>query len=123
MALTKEINGLQFVHPIKRTILTKSEKSLFESIRDCVENKTPLTWDIVVTLYSKTVRDKYRNDFWDYNEKRYYYEILDVIDEYKKDSTVWKYKIKGLVRGWFLGNVGRLVIKNKLIVIPVIDLN
>lgn len=123
MAITKEIKGLQWVQPVNKITLTKSEKSLFEIIRDCVESKTPLTWEAVVSLYSKVIREKYQNHFWDYDEKQYVYEILDVIDEYKKDSQVWKYKIKGLIRTWFLTNIGRLVIKNKLVVIPVIELD
>lgn len=103
--------------------LTPGQKSLLNTIKDCVANKKILDWDLIVTSYLEGRNKPYYVARWRGMNKGYEYEETDIMQEYKKLSVTWTYTIKPMIRSWFLSTIGALVVKNQLIIIPVIDAN
>jgi hypothetical protein len=106
--------------------LSKGQDALLKLIRESVANNKSIDWDVLVECFyhnvSKTISKwkwanmEIRNDF-----SRTYYD-LDLLDEYKKNSSSWHLYGRGRVRQWFVSTIGILVVKGQLFVIPTIEL-
>ncbi len=123
--LSKNISGLS-VREMTRPTLTPGQKGLLKTIVSCVESSKPMDWDVVVLMYStyvrKTYHDKYRYEYTRQNPGKEWKCDFDILEEYQNNTATWIYSIKAAVRNWFLLNLGILVMKNQLIVTPVISI-
>lgn len=78
----------------------------------------------MVDCYSDTVNEEIYYDHYEYKSgKQFIIQYHNVIDCYKANNYVWRQKIKGLVKSWFIGAIGRLVIKGYLRILPVIEID
>lgn len=93
----------------------------------------------IIKCYQKSVKENhsiYKNTWYDKNGNKlnwYKEEFIESVnimtiyeawlknDNSKLYANKWSYKLKSLIRTWFTNNVGILVIKGKLITIPVIE--
>lgn len=118
----KELNGLQLT---TRTIvrLSYSQQALLKLINLHITEKTVLTFDDLVHCYANSVNSEIYYDHHEYDTgKQVITKYHDVIQCYKSQNYVWRQKVKGLVKSWFVSALGILVIKGKLIVLPVMDI-
>jgi hypothetical protein len=104
--------------------LTKAQKALLKTVTDCIKNKESLTMDKIVDVYYHNVRKIHLQEYgWSLEKRKYMHmQELDVMEEYKKNTGNWTYGIRSKVRQWFISNLGILVVKNQLIVVPVINI-
>lgn len=56
------------------------------------------------------------------HRKEYWYIEHDVYNSFKNNSHIWTYRIRTLVKSWFVNTIGILVLKGKLIVLPIIEI-
>lgn len=122
-AVAKQFEGGLQIQGRERT-LTKGQKALLSTIEKCIQFKKPLDWDLIVLVYTENVRSQYRKDL-DYNfETRRYqtYVMKDILPEYQKLTPEWTYGLRINVRQWFLTNLSVLILKNKLIVVPIMSI-
>lgn len=121
-SIAKNMNGLS-VESMTKPKLTPAQQGLLKTITDCVESNRPMDWDVVVLMYynyvRKTYHDRYRYMANRDNGLNWKYDF-DILEEYQNMSATWTYHIRVTVRQWFLINLGNLIIKNQLIVTPVI---
>lgn len=107
--------GLQILTQNQLVPISKGQNALLNLITDCVTNKTVLTMAEIVDCYCRCVRKNYYHP-WDAKPIEYM-----VRDEFKKQSHVWTYRLRGLIKAWFINTMGNLVLKGKLIVLPIIE--
>jgi hypothetical protein len=103
---------------------TKGQKGLLNTLKLCVESKKTLSWDIIVNCYYENVRKtfddyEYVGQFNDRHRQSYTY---DVLDSYKKQDFHWTYQVRGRVKQWLLSTIGILVLKNQLLILPIINI-
>lgn len=122
------INSLQ-IETKQKPKLSTSQWYLMELMKDCIKNKTVLTFEQLVQCYSIGVADEVycvSNEMtkkldgtasWCYQQK-----YFNVLEAYREQNHVWDKKIKGLIKSWFVGAIGCLVIKGQLLVLPVIEI-
>lgn len=125
--VVKNISALSIQTTGQLPSLSKGQKQLLEQIRFCVKENIPFTFEMMLNIYYFNVRKKFqRGEGWhypdgDYRFGRYsYYVEYDILECWKKQERVWCFKPN--VRQWFLSNIGILVLKNQLVIIPTIDL-
>lgn len=125
--VVRNISALSIETTRQIVTLTKGQRALLKIIRDCVENKKHLSFDLIVEAYYHNVRKVfYIGHGWhcpngDYRSGRYAeYSKHDILECWNKQEKVWYFK--SAVRQWFVSNIGILVVKNQLVVIPTIDL-
>lgn len=112
--------GLQILTQNQLVILTKPQQGLLNLINEAVLSKKTLSMDDIVLCYYNNVRKSYEHP-WphvDFDKEKVY----DVMKEYKKQSFTWTYRLRSLVKGWFINTIGTLVLKGKLIVLPIIEI-
>lgn len=108
--------------------LTDGQTGLLELINDCVKNNRQCDFESIVLCYTNNVRKTYVRESYYYvgeypnNHKVYTDEEHDVYQAYKENSPVWTYRIRGLVKQWFISTIGLLVLKGKLIILPIINI-
>lgn len=118
--VVKNISGLAIETTSQLVALTKGQKLLLKCVRDCVAQQKPMTWDLIVLIYVEGVRATYWDRwFLDTSGRPREYSVLE---EYQKQSATWTYTLRAMVRGWLLSNIGILVLKNQLIIIPTMEL-
>lgn len=101
--------------------MTKGQQALLDVIRKCVEEKKSFTFDMVVSVYYYNVRSQYwKSDTYDYVNSRWNKKPHDILKSYKKGIDGWFYKMQ--IRQWLVSNIGILVLKNQLVIVPTIDL-
>jgi hypothetical protein len=126
--VVKNISALSIVMTGQLPRLTKGQSALLKLIRECVYKTTPLSFDLIVDVYYYNVRKTFslgegwhRTDPNDYRSGRYSeYIKYDILECWKKQEKL--YYFRSQVRQWFMSNIGILVIKNQLVIIPTIDL-
>lgn len=126
--IVKNITGLQ-IHAVNKVKFTKGQVGLLKVIKDCIANNKPLDWDIIVDCYYNNVRKTSFQRYYKYiqasgGELHGHYEgrEVDVKVCYAEKDSHWQYTLRSLIRQWFVSTIGILVIKNQLIVIPVINI-
>lgn len=122
--------GLQIMTTGQLPSLTRAQKALLKLIKVCVEQGKPLTVDDMILLYYNNIRKTVavgKDWYYPKDEKgnnrygRYsYYEQIDILNAWKKGEEVWRFRTT--IRHWFVSNIGILVIKNQLVIVPTIDL-
>lgn len=120
-----EINGLQIVGNNQLVKISKSQFAILNLINKCVEDKAPLTMDMIVKTYTSAVKSIYSKPVSAWQGDRYTYshsEKYDIYACYKRDDYMWRYTLRPNIKTWFTNNLGILIIKNKLIVIPIIEI-
>lgn len=94
-------------------------------MRSCVKEQRTFSWDELVECYYNNVRKELNDWKWISmevgNRERQYY-LFDVMESYKAQDYHWTYRVRALIKGWFITTLGVLVIKNQLIVIPTIEI-
>lgn len=126
--VVKNISALSIVTTGQLPKLTKGQFALLKVIRECVYKTTPLSFDLIVEVYYYNVRKSFSlGEGWhrtnpdDWNSGRYTeYVKYDILECWKKQDKL--YYFKNSIRTWFVSNIGILVIKNQLVIIPTIDL-
>lgn len=126
--VVKNISALAIQTTGQVPSLSKGQKALLQIIRDCVEEKRLLTFDLIVNVYYENVRKKFSiGEGWyyavpgDHRTGRYsVYQEYDILECWKKQDKLWYFR--ALIRQWFVSNIGILVIKNQLVIVPTIDL-
>jgi hypothetical protein len=123
--IVKNISALSIQTTGQVPTLTKGQKELLRIVRDCVQNKNPLTFDLILRAYYDTVRKVvYEGTNWHYPNGGYgrYAEYIkhDILELWAEGKMTYKYKPQ--IRQWFVANIGILVLKNQLVIIPTIDL-
>lgn len=111
--------------------LNLGQHTLLTAITSAVNNRKPLTFDDILDCYCRGVRRIYQREVYNYidispnNWRKEFdrYEEFDIKTEYKKNSALWTYTLRPLVKQWFVNNIGTLVIKGKLLVLPVIEID
>lgn len=109
-------NGLQLLTQNQLVPINKAQQGLLNLIIDAVDAKKVITMNDIVNCYCVHVRSNYYHP-WDAKNIEY-----KVKDEFKKQSYVWTYRLRALVKQWFVGTIGTLVLKGKLIVLPIIEI-
>lgn len=109
-------NGLQVLTQNQLVKLSKPQNGLLNLITDAVVNNKIISMDEIVYCYCKFVRHNYYHP-WEAIETEYI-----ILKEYKKQSHVWTYRLRGLIKSWFVNTIGTLVLKGKLIVLPIIEI-
>lgn len=108
--------------------LTDSQKALLAKIIHCIDNNVPLTFRDAITIYRDHVRStiEVNDSTLEYvKTKRTIRKVF--ISKTKKVDLLehWDKKADGhlraQVRAWLSANLGMLIIKNKLIAVPVIE--
>jgi|SRR5215217_2306675 len=122
MSVVKNIPSLQIQTYGQMAKLTRGQHVLLKTITHKVFNKQSMTWDDIVDAYCKGVRDMYTGGNYRETTRMYEYNEVLIKDEYKKQSVCWTYTLRGLIKQWFLLTIGALVIKNQLVVIPLIEI-
>lgn len=114
--------SLQILTP-KRPSLSLSQNNLLKIMVECVRTNEALTFDQLVRCYSESVNEEiyYRTNIWR-SGLPFTEEYHNVLQAYKEQSWIWNYKIKGLIKSWFVSAIGLLVIKGKLRVLPNIEI-
>jgi len=114
--------------------LSNGQMGVYKAINKCVSEKSTLTMDDIVNLYCKFVRPTYNKENRqyknidigggkvDYRSVHIGYTEYDINDEYKKCSAWWTYTFKPLIKQWFVNNIGILVLKGMLNVLPTIKI-
>lgn len=131
--IAKSINGgLAIDTTGQLPSLTKAQKALLVLIRNCVEQQKPLSVDDMILLYYNNIRKtisigmdwyypKDENGNSKYSYGRYArYETKDILECWKAGEEIWRFRTT--IRHWFVSNIGILVIKNQLVVVPTIEL-
>jgi hypothetical protein len=123
--IVKNISALSIQTTGQVPTLSKGQKALLRVIRDCVQSRTPLTFDLIVRAYYDNVRKVvYEGENWHYPNGGYgryaSYIKHDIMELWNAGKMTYKYKPQ--IRQWFVSNIGILVIKNQLVIIPTIDL-
>lgn len=125
--LQKDISNQALqINAIGRVKLTNGQSGLLKAIRNCVQNKTSLNWDIIVDVYYENVSKNQRSwKFANDSPKDYTREwfLSDIKECYIRQDSKWQYTIKPKIRQWFVSTIGILVIKNQLIIIPTIEMD
>jgi hypothetical protein len=118
--VVKSISALSIETTGQLVVMTKGQNTLLQLIRDCVKNKAVLGWDLIVEAYYNNVRKTYVDKWYlRYHDQTREY---DVMQEYKNQSSTWTYVLRPMVRQWLVSNIGILVLKNQLVIIPTIDI-
>lgn len=107
--------GLQILTQNQLVPISQGQNGLLKLITDCVIDKKVLTMNEIVDCYCKYVRCNYYHP-WEAKPVEYM-----VKTEFKNHSHVWTYRLRGLVKAWFINTMGNLVLKGKLIVLPIIE--
>lgn len=97
---------------------TLSVRLVLELIKDSLENKKPITIEDIRMAYARyamTVKRCGTGEY--YSREKGKYVFCKTIDEW---YSRYAYKEKAI--NWFRGNLGSAILKGKLMVIPVIDL-
>jgi hypothetical protein len=122
-------NGLQIVTQGQLQKFTPGQVGLLKLIENCVKNNRPCSFEDVVLCYAKNVRKIYVEEKWQFvsmefndHRKKYEYVNHDVYAAFKNNSWIWTYKIRSLVKSWFVTTIGLLCLKGKLIVLPIIEI-
>ena len=121
-------NSLQLVTQNQIEKFTRGQVGLLRLIEDCVKNNKACDFEAVVLCYSKCVREIYTEEKYHYvgkypnNERVYEYIDHNVYEAWKTNSWIWTYKIRALIKHWFVSTIGILVLKGKLIVLPIIQI-
>jgi len=120
------MKGLRIATNNQLVELTLGQHELLSQIVRCTKNFEPLTMRMVVDCYVKSRgSDTFTYSDWDWNfetGKREYFEVSFSITEcFERRSPKWTYRMRALIKQWLISNIGALVIKNKLIAIPIIE--
>jgi len=119
-------HALQIASQGQLVKFTKGQKALLEYMKLCVKNKKPLSWDIIVRCFVENVNATYlEKEYLGRGEDgmyKYHWVRKNIIDAYNENNNDWKYGIRSRVKQWFVSTIGILVIKNQLIVLPVINI-
>lgn len=120
--LTKSISALS-TQSLARPRSTAGQLGMIKIINECVDTNRAMDWDLIVLMYCKYVRKTYRDNYCrrlnTENGSNYKWEF-DILEEYQNQTGTWTYTIRVMVRTWFIQNIGSLVMKNQLIIVPVI---
>jgi hypothetical protein len=117
--------GLQVSTVGQLVKLSKGQTGLLSLMRTCVKENRTLSWDELVECYYKNVRQELEDHRWidigSVRSRQYF--TFDILDCYKNQDWHWTYRVRALVKHWFVNTLGILVIKNKLVVIPTIGID
>lgn len=124
--------GLQIVTQGQIERFTDGQVGLLALINDCVVKNKVCNFDDVVRVYCKTVCGTYHKEVYEleklpgatfYSKKWLPSKKIDVYNEYKANSYEWTYRLRSRVKQWFISTIGILVLKGKLIVLPIIEVD
>lgn len=121
------MNGLETKHNLtpasfidkQEVRLTTQQKALLILLKDKIGKNEAISREDMVDFYIKHVKggDEYVEKWvYDYNVK-HYVELQNPITH--RWSSYWN--IKSLSRMWFQSNLGAVIIKGKVLVIPIIE--
>lgn len=109
-------------------LLNKGQTGLLKLMSDCIKDDKMLTMDLIVGCYYDNVKKVYIEHNWKYissdpkiNTREHYTNEYNIKKEYLKNSFIWKYTLRGRIRSWLINNIGILVLKGKIIAIPIIE--
>lgn len=126
--VVKNISALSIVTTGQLPKFTKGQSALLELIKACIANKQSLTFELIAHCYYHSVRKTFfEGKGWYYPDESNwrsgkYKEYIehDILICMKEDKLRWKWRPQ--IRQWFVSNIGILVIKNQLVIVPTIDL-
>jgi len=122
--IVKNISALSIQTTGQIPKFTKGQSSLLKLIRECIDKKQPLTFDLIVWTYYDNVRKQFTKRHYAgqdaHGHSTYSYSHHDILESWREQKDLWYFK--ALIRQWFISNIGILVIKNQLVIIPTIDL-
>jgi len=110
--------------------LNNGQKGLLKLINECVSINKPCDFEDVVKCYCKFVRKTYyreRRKFITLQDGRYQsvhdkYDEFDVYSSFKSQNFIWTYHLRALIKQWFIGTIGNLVLKGQLLILPIIQI-
>lgn len=107
-----------------RSKMPLSQVNLLKVINSTIENKASVDWGIMVKWYTRSVHQYHSTYGWHEKEGKKILGMyqVDIDHEYEINSWIWTYEIKNKVKSLFIQSIGSLVIKNKLLVIPIIEI-
>ena len=108
-------NNNAAVFELGKTKLTDGQLALLVLIKKSVENKKPIEESEICELYEKHILGTR-----EYQASRYNF---DTEEWYLVPSLYQDYEIKIKAKQWLKLNLGALIIKAKLVVIPIIDID
>jgi hypothetical protein len=122
--IVKNISALSIHTTGQIPKFTRGQSALLKLIRECIERKQPLTFDLIVLTYYNNIRKQFSKRHYigsdEYGHSRYSYSDHDILESWREQKDLWYFK--ALIRQWFISTIGILVIKNQLVIIPTIDL-
>lgn len=132
-------SSLQINTTTKEKQISFSQIHILKLINKCIKENKVLSMIDIIECYQIAVKKNhciFKTTWYDKDGKRltHYREELkekvDIMiiykaylanDNSKFYASQWSYKLRNLIRTWFTNNVGILVIKGKLIAIPIIE--
>lgn len=109
----------------KKDVLREVEKKLILLLRESIEKSKPITKDIILDFYIKNIKKS--ETYKTYGKKphpdyRYTFQVTDY-DNYKIHKYRDDYNIKTIALQWFKANLGSVIIKGKILIIPIIEID
>lgn len=103
--------------------LTREQRKLLELLKEKIHSNLPITRNDILEFYITNIKKSptYKNYArkWDAQYRGYSTDFNDYDIRFWKD----KYGIMTLALQWFKNNLGAVIIKGKVLIIPVIELN
>lgn len=100
--------------------LTKEQGKLLELLKERVHSNTPITRDCILDFYLQNVKksEGYKRHLQKYNHAMQRWEYTG-----ETEVRLWKneYNIKSQAVQWFKNNLGAVIIKGKILIIPIIE--
>ncbi len=108
---------------VGKDTLTPAQTALLKLMQEKIEAKIPIDSEDIVNIYIKEIKKKetYRQYKYLYFDNKYgsiYSQTEYEIRTYRDD-----WDIKVISRQWFKLNIGSVIIKGRLLVVPIIEID
>lgn len=115
VAIQNNITTVSFEQ--KKDNLRDVEKALLNLLKDSLEKNSPITREVILDFYIKNMKgsETYTRN-WKWNRETFKYGNTET----RKWRDDWN--IKSIAIQWFKSNLGGIIIKGKILIIPVIEI-
>ncbi|MFT5450594.1 MAG: hypothetical protein ACI9N9_000071 [Enterobacterales bacterium] len=106
--------------------LTKAQVALMKLLNDSVKNKSTIDKDVMIDFYINNI--KQRETFKERGRYTYYYDEFNIqkwgwVQYINPITKRWRdvYDIDASARNWFKNNLGAVILKGKVLIVPVFE--
>lgn len=104
--------------------LTKGQNILLKNIDSSLSKQKPITLEEIVKMYCNGVSKTHTKSHYKYDSgscRFDKYTTHDIYESYRNNDSLFKYTLRPRIKTWFINSIGSLVVKGKLLIIPVIE--